>query len=415
VQSILNLWPFNTLRRRYFVSGVLILLALLVGTIGLIHLSPYSNTVPKGVGNYYQYQEDQLKYVRARVLKVDNLAPNQNSDNNQQIKVKILDGPDKGQVVSVSRNDNFGDAAYRRMPVGSEVLLSVDSSTGRQYIYYQDRYRIPGAITLFLLLLVLVILIGRWRGIGSMVGLAISIAVLSVFVLPRILAGKAAFATCIEGALIIAVLSIYTAHGFNKRTTIALSSTLIALLLTAGLSVFAVYLTGVTGFLGESSIPIQYAPHAISFSGLLLGSVVIASLGILNDITTGQAAAVDEIYKANRKQHFTALYRGGLSVGREHIAALVNTLALVYVGVSLPVIVTTVLENHAPLLVVFNSEAVMEDVVRTGVSSIGLLLAVPITTALAAYFLPIWYTHDTGRRSLLKSYYVATFGKVFKH
>jgi uncharacterized membrane protein len=248
-----------------------------------------------------------------------------------------------------------------------------------------------------------------------MLGLAISIAVLSVFVLPRILAGRAAFATCIEGALIIAILSMFVAHGFNKRTTIALTSTLIALLLTAGLSVFAVYLTGVTGFAGESSIPIQYAPHAISFSGLLLGSMVIASLGILNDITTGQAAAIDEIYKANRKQHFTNLYRGGLSVGREHIAALVNTLALVYVGVSLPVIVTTMLENHAPLLVVLNSEGVMEEIVRTVVSSIGLLLAVPITSALAAYFLPIWYARDSRGHSSLKRYYIAIFGKVFKN
>ena len=118
--------------------------------------------------------------------------------------------------------------------------------------------------------------------------------------------------------------------------------------------------------------------------------MVIASLGVLEDITTAQAAAVDEIHKANPKQNSNKLFHGGLSIGREHIASLINTLVLVYFGVALPTIVLTVLYAGGPFLVMLNNETVMEAIVRAGVSSIALLLAVPLSTGLAAYILPRW-------------------------
>lgn len=138
-----------------------------------------------------------------------------------------------------------------------------------------------------------------------------------------------------------------------------------------------------------------YAAHPINISGLLTGGVIIASLGALFDITTGQAATIDEIHKTDRKLQLSQLFWRGMSVGREHIAALINTLALVYVGVALPSIVTTIVLSqeghyHVPLLVNLNTEAVVEEVMRTAVASIGMLLALPITTWLAAYVLPRW-------------------------
>jgi uncharacterized membrane protein len=122
----------------------------------------------------------------------------------------------------------------------------------------------------------------------------------------------------------------------------------------------------------------------------LFGGIVIATLGVLNDITIGQAASVDEIYRAKPKQSFHELYSRGMSVGREHVAALVNTLALAYMGVALPTVLVISFYNSAPLAVLLNNEFIMVEVVRTIVVSIGTLLAVPFTTALAAYILPKW-------------------------
>ena len=370
--------------RRHWTFGILVLGVLLISSLYLVNLSPYKSTSNKS--------SNQTEYVRATVLKVSS---SQSPVSDQTIQVRIIDGQNKGHIITTGRNYIIGDPNSARLPVGSEVLLVLDPSNGNQYSYL-DRYRIPGAITLFIVVLLLVMVIGRWRGFTGTVGLVISIGVLSLFVLPRIINGHAPFATCIEGAFAIAILSIFIAHGFNKRTAIALFSTLVTLALVVGLVTIAVYLTGVSGNPGdavnadEQTYLIQYAPHHIDLDGLLMGGIVIASLGILEDITTAQTAAVDEIRKSSPKSSALQLYKSGLSVGREHIAALINTLILVYFGVALPTIVLTALYNAGPILVMINNEPIMEAIVRSAVTSIGLLLAVPLSTALAAYILPRW-------------------------
>ncbi|MGH7241770.1 MAG: YibE/F family protein [Candidatus Saccharimonadales bacterium] len=305
-----------------------------------------------------------------------------------------MDGPQKNHTTQITRTIGFGDAAAKRLPIGSELLLSKDRTNGNQYGVIA-RWYMPGIATLFIILLVLVVVIGAWRGITSVFGLAISVAMLAVFVVPRIVNGHNAFLTCIVGAILIAFVSLYIAHGFTKRTTVAFIASLITLLLIVGLTAFASRITGTSEIIDEANIGLLYAKHPIDLAGLLTGGVVIASLGVLFDITTGQAATIDEIHEANRKLSMSRLFWKGMSVGREHVAALINTLALVYVGVALPAIVTTIVLNqqanyHAPLLVNLNTEIVAEEVMRTCVASIAMLLAMPLTTWLAAYILPRW-------------------------
>jgi uncharacterized membrane protein len=122
----------------------------------------------------------------------------------------------------------------------------------------------------------------------------------------------------------------------------------------------------------------------VDLKGLLLGAIVIGALGILDDVITTQVATVEEIQNAHTRFSFWELYRRGLSVGKEHIASLVNTLVIAYAGASLPVFLfITTSEN--PLWVILNNEYMAEEIVRTLVGSTTLILAVPISTLLAAY------------------------------
>ena len=370
-----------TISRRHIVIGICIVLALLVSSISLFRLSPYNA------------HETQTQYFRAKVLRTKQ----QHSDlgANLAIKVRLLDGKDTNKTVDVTWSDNFGDAGYKRLPVGSQVLLSKDVRAKSYGMV--SRWFMPGIATILIALLVLVVVIGAWRGITSVFGLAISILILSAYVVPRIVAGHNAFTTCIVAAIAITLISIYVAHGVSKRTTVAFIGSLISLVVVVGLTALASHVSGTSAIVTEDTVTILYAAHPINLSGLLTGGVVIASLGTLFDITTGQAATVDEIHKADRKQTTGQLFVKGMSVGREHIAALINTLALVYAGVALPTIVLSQVlytQNtgyaHTPLLVRLNTESVAEEVMRTGVASIGMLLALPITTLLAAYILPRW-------------------------
>jgi len=376
-----NIGRFRRVKKCHIVYGSVLLIILLTSAVFLAHLSPSKPNA-------------QNEVVRAKVLAV---SLSQTSEGNQVVRAKILDGAGKNKVVSVARSYFLGDPNSQRLPVGSEILLTIQPKNGNQYSFL-DRYRLPGVFTLLLVLVLLVLAIGRWRGITAAVGLVFTIGILAVFVLPRIVNGDAAFTTCIEGAFMIATISIFIAHGFTRRTTLAFASTVMTLLLIVGIAATAVYLTGTTGNPGDtinseqSTSLLQYAPHCIDLTGLFLGGMVIASLGVLEDITTGQAAAVDEIHKANSKLSSVVLYKKGLSVGREHIAALINTLAILYAGAALPTIVLTILySSSGPLAVTINDEVIVEAIVRTIVPSIGLLLAVPLSTGLAAYVLPRWY------------------------
>lgn len=370
------------LGREQALYGTAIALVLLVSSLSLVHISPYRE------------QSDSSQYFRARVTSVKtdhsaDLGPIQN------VTARLLDGPETQSVVSFTRTNTLGDISYKRLPVGSEVLLSKDVRSGTGYNLV-SRWYMPGIATLFTIVLILVVLIGAWRGITGMFGLAISILILTSFVIPRIVAGHNAFATCIAAAILITVVSIFVAHGISKRTAVAFAASLLSLLAVIGLTGLASYVTGTSEVISEENIGVLYAKQPIDLAGLLTGGIIIASLGTLFDITTGQAATVDEIHSANRSQTTGQLFVKGMSVGREHIAALINTLALVYAGVALPSIVTTALyaQNnvyaHIPLVVRLNTETVAEEVIRTCVASIGMLIALPITTWLAAYVLPRW-------------------------
>jgi uncharacterized membrane protein len=371
----------SKIERHHIVYAAVMVMLLLVSSVSLISLSPYKT------------HESSYQYFRARVIS-ERVSSTPDTGTEQAVRVRLLDGPQKNHLIDITRVNNFGDAAAKRLPIGSEVLLSKDSKNGNQYGFIA-RWYMPGIATLFIILLILVVVIGAWRGITSVFGLAISVAILTVFVVPRIVNGHNAFLTCIEGAILITFVSLYIAHGFTKRTTVAFAASLITLLGIVGLTAFASYVTGTSEIIDEANIGLLYAKHPIDLAGLLTGGVVIASLGVLFDITTGQAATIDEIHEANRKLPMSRLFWKGISVGREHVAALINTLALVYVGVALPAIVTTIVLNqqanyHAPLLVNLNTEIVAEEVLRTCVASIAMLLAMPLTTWLAAYILPRW-------------------------
>lgn len=212
-----------------------------------------------------------------------------------------------------------------------------------------------------------------------------SIGVLLVFVIPSIIAGANPLLISLIGSALIACTALYLAHGFNRRTTLALLSTILTLVLSIVLAVVFVHLGKLFGMGSEEARFIQTGlSQAIDLRGLLLGGIIIGALGVLDDITTAQTAAIDELSKANHTLGFSELFASGTSIGREHIASLINTLALAYIGASLPMFVLFFVNDETPWWVILNSEFVAEEVVRTLVGSATLLLAVPISTYIAA-------------------------------
>jgi len=305
----------------------------------------------------------------------------------QKVQLQLLDGTDAGKTITFTYGDTVTINPTQEVSVGQTVVL-LKSQTPQQTLYQiVDNYRLTQLYPIAILFLIVVLLVSRLKGLGAIVGLGISLSVIIFFIVPQILAGQDPLLASIVGSLIIMVATMYLAHGFSQKTNIALISTSLALVLTGVLSYVAVHITNLNGMGSEDVASLQFGPTSnINFQGLLLGGIIIGSLGVLEDITTGLAASIQELSQANHKLKFKELIGSGLRIGSEHIAALVNTLVLAYAGVGLPIFLFLVINpNHQPLWFTINSELIMEEIVRTLAGGIGLIMAVPLTAVFAAW------------------------------
>ena len=304
----------------------------------------------------------------------------------QSVRARFTSGKDKGKEVVLA--DHIVLRKEQKVSVGETVVVIKQQGYEQELFYIADKYRLYPFIFILGLFLVLGVVFARSKGIMAVAGLLLSLLILVKFVVPQILAGNNPVLIGLIGAVVIAVLSLYVAHGFNRRITIALGATLITLVLASLLAWLFVSLAKLSGLGSEEAAFLQLSPAGdLNLKGLLLAGIIIGVLGVLDDVTTSQVATVDEIRRANPSLSFHELYSRGLSVGREHIASLINTLVLAYAGASFPLFLLFSLNTQQPLWAVLNSEFVAEEVVRTLVGSTALILAVPIATFLAAHFL----------------------------
>lgn len=288
-----------------------------------------------------------------------------------------------GERLVIERRSFDGDAQIE-VRVGDSVLLSAtETPNGTRYLLI-EHVRRPAMAMLAVSLALLVLAIGGWRGAASIVGLAASGLVLIRFVVPAILAGSDPVYVSILGSLVIMSTTLFVAHGVHRRTVVALAGTAVALVITAVLAIVSIAAANLAGIGSEEAVTLQIlSSGAIDARGLLLGSIVIGALGVLDDVTTTQAAAVFEIRSADPSLGARSLYRRGMNVGREHIASTMNTLVLAYAGASLPLLVIFAAGSE-PWPILVNRELLATEIVRTLVGSIGLVSAVPATTGLAA-------------------------------
>ncbi len=296
--------------------------------------------------------------------------------------VRLLAGPDRGQAVAL---DFPKDSSGPELERGDKIVLgySPQAEEGFRY-HFADRQRKPVLAWLAVIFALGVVALGRARGLTALAGLAASLVVLLGFAVPAIIDGRSPIWVAVVAASAISFLALYLAHGLGPMTTVALIGTLASLALTALLAVAFVELAEFSGLATEEATFLRAAAGRIDLNGLLLAGVVIGALGALDDMTVTQASAVWELRAANPEMSVRRLFTAGLRIGRDHVAATVNTLFLAYAGASMVLLVLFVLAEQS-LGAVANSEVVAVEIVRTLVGSVGLVASVPFTTWVAAH------------------------------
>ncbi|MFJ2417242.1 YibE/F family protein [Streptomyces brevispora] len=294
--------------------------------------------------------------------------------------VEVTSGKDRGRTfIEVVQPD-----APRQLREGQGVVVSYAPAAPHdlQYSVTDINRKFPMAL-LAGIFAVVVVVVGRLRGVMALVALALSFAVLTLFILPAILQGSNPLLVAVVGAGAIMLIALYNCHGLTARTSVAVIGTLISLLLIGLLGSLFIGWASLSGNTDDSTGLIHGLYPHIDMSGLLLAGVIIGSLGVLDDVTVTQTSAVWELHQADPTMHAKQLYRAGIRIGRDHIASVVNTLVLAYAGAALPLLLLFSIAQSS-VGTVTNSELVAEEIVRTLVGSIGLVASVPVTTALAA-------------------------------
>jgi uncharacterized membrane protein len=267
--------------------------------------------------------------------------------------------------------------------VGDQIRVvavpGVDGST--QYAFY-DHDRSPPLWILAAIFVVAVLALGGWKGFGALGGLAASLLVLALFVLPSILDGNSPVLVAVVGSSAIAFVALYMAHGFHISTTVALIGTFASLAITTLLSSVFIASAELTGYTDDSAFFLTALGGEVDMRGILLAGFVIGALGVLDDVTVTQVSAVSELREARPDASRRELFHSALTIGRDHISSTVNTLVLAYAGAALPLLLLFT-QADQPIATVAGREVVATEVVRALAGSVGLVAAVPITTGLA--------------------------------
>lgn len=352
---------------------------ILATVIGLVVLWPRGEMPVSGTADFPG------GLVRAKVVDLEPTCSREEEEfvfTCETVTAEIVGGPRRSEVVSFELTEG---AAPTALAPGDRIVLarSLDAPIGQQY-YFADRDRRIPLTVLAGIFALAVVALGRLRGLAALAGFGLSLGLLAVFILPALLAGSNPLAVCIVGASAIMLAGLYVAHGVTVKTTTALLGTLASLVITAVLAWLFVKIGRFSGLSSEEAGFLNISAAQIDLRGLLLGGIVIGTLGVLDDVTITQTAAVWELRAANPQMKARQLYTSAIRIGRDHIASTVNTLVLAYAGASLPLLILFTV-GGVGIADVLNGEVVAEEVVRTLVGSIGLVASVPITTALAAW------------------------------
>ncbi len=332
--------------------------------------------------------EDKSEVLRSQVISIEEsgervLPGIEGETKYQNLTAKILEGDQSGETFSFE-ND------YTQLKEGQKfyVLKITRADSGRVTYSLSDVDRLPWVLFFVALFIILVVIFGGVQGLRGLLSLAGGLLLIFYLLLPEIVSGTSPlFISCVVASL-ISIVGSYITHGFNRTTTSAVIGMVATVILTGLLAYFAVHVTSLTGMDSEESMYLTLNSRGtIDLQGLLLGGILIGLLGVLYDSAIGQAISVEELWRADDKLSKKYVFKRALRIGREHIGALVNTLAIAYVGAALPLLVLFSFPSSGSPLILVNRELFSAEIIRAMIGSIGLVLAVPITTLIAVQML----------------------------
>ena len=304
----------------------------------------------------------------------------------QRVQVELDESLYRGDVVELQWGGRRALDPNGFLHVGDRVLLSVTRDGNDRTYAILEIVRLPALLPVAVVLLLALVVIARLKGLAAVAGLAASVAVFLIAIVPALQRGSDPLVATLLGSLGVIAVSVFVVHGFNRKSLAALCGTMAGLGIVTAIGAIAIASARVTGLGAEDQVFLAVGTDGrIDMARLALAAVMVGSLGAIVDMSIGQSSAVSELAAVDEDLRGRRLYASALNVGRDHIGSLVNTLALAYFGGALPLVLLISL-GYQPFAVAVNSEEIVASLIAILAASIGLVLTVPITTAVAVMF-----------------------------
>ncbi len=333
-------------------------------------------------------ETDRSETLRARVTKVlEEGSANAREPQQlyQKLEIVVTQGSLEGQHVVVEQGLLTLATGATRYRVGDQVLVEYTHGPQAEHFVITDFIRLRSLFWLALGFVLVTLAVGRWKGLFSLIGTLFSFVIIMRFILPQILAGRDPVVVSVIGSVVLMGVSLYIVYGWELQTHAAAGGLFLSLVLTALLAALFVNYTRLSGFgADEAAFLMMTSDIPIDPRGLVLSGIIIGALGVLDDIAVGQASAIFRLSAVNPRLSQRSLFEHGMKIGRDHIAGMVNTLVLAYVGASLPFLLLFTIYSE-PFLQTVNRGFIAKEIVRTLVGSLGLISAVPLTSLLASW------------------------------
>ncbi|MEA1962788.1 MAG: YibE/F family protein [Patescibacteria group bacterium] len=319
-------------------------------------------------------------------------------DLQQHLKMLGLEGDFKDKEFEFNGIGDINVLNKQIYEIGDKVLVIENKAEDKSNYYIVDYARLGTLLWLAALFVLVLLFVGKIKGLRSLLSLFLSFVIIIKFIIPRIITGANPLLITILGSIAILLVIIYLTEGLKPKAHLAFASIFASLLLTIIISQIFVNLAKLTGAASEDILFLfNIGGLSINLQGLLLAGIIIGALGVLDDVVIAQISTVKEIALADRELNSKTVFSKAYKVGISHIASMTNTLFLAYAGVSLPLLILFVSGESAFVswTQALNTELIATEIIRALTGSISLILSVPISTYIASR----WYC---GRKRVLK-------------
>lgn len=366
--------------------AILLLLLAMALTTGTISMAA---TMEPGLDEFETETEFVNYTVKGTVLEASEVVERpEDFFTAQNVTIRIDSGKFKGDVKEIE--NVLSDHAYYDIIVeeGQKVSLMIEEYPDGGYnVYISDYYRIDSIVYLLGAFILLVVAIGRVKGIKSLISLGVTVSAVLFVMLPLILRGVNPILVSVITAVLVTVVTIFLVAGINHKSISAIAGTSIGVIAAGVISYVVGNQANLSGLSAEEATMLMYIPQGIQFNyrHLLFAGIIMGALGAAMDVGISIASAIDEIHKANPRLSSRRLFRSGMNVGKDVMGTMVNTLILAYTGTSIPMLLLF-MAYETELSKVFNLDVIATEIVRSLSGSIGLILTIPITAMIASYY-----------------------------